>query len=112
MFSVSAVPHTMFSSAEVLHTMLVPHTTLVLQTMLAPETAPSGVRPRITTEPYTRFVDQGSVSMPNVVLSDSGETLHGFVRVSSARVSATAPTALISPAPCATGPRRSPHAEN
>ena len=62
--------------------------------------AASGVRFWSCTAPKRRLADHASTPLPNVVDSGSGATNKGVLRVSSARVNATAPAALISPAPC------------
>src|SRR6267142_3997974 len=49
------------------------------------------------------FVAHASVSVPAVAVDDTLTADHGLVRVSSARVSAMAPSALISPAPWVRG---------
>src|SRR4051812_3436498 len=51
--------------------------------------------------PHTNARDQGTVSLPKVVVGARDDADHGAVRVSSARTSATAPPAFTSPAPCA-----------
>src|ERR1035437_5708631 len=88
-------PHTMLEP----QTILLPHTMLEPQTIFAPETASSGIRFCSSIAPHMRFVDHTSVSVPNIVLVATGEPVQGVDRVSSARVSVTAPATLISPAP-------------